>query len=78
MKNRGLELASSSLGLVFPQGGTTGPMSGGLVFPDGEIADPNVRRDYRRVGTVGLCHFFGAVRAHSPVFSPTSKEDPRG
>ena len=38
---------------------------------------PKFQRGYRRVGTVGFCHFSGAVRADSRVFPPTSKEDPR-
>ena len=60
---------------MFPQGDTTDPISRGLVFPEGDIADPNVQRGYRRVGTVDFCHFSGSVGADSCVFSLTSKED---
>ena len=35
------------------EGGTTGRKCGGLVFPDGDVADPNARRGLRRVGSVG-------------------------
>ena len=42
-----------------PEGDTTSPKSRGLVFPEGDIADPNVQRGYRRVGTVGVGLFFG-------------------
>ena len=38
---------------------TTGPKSRGLVFPEGDIADPNAQRTYRRVGAVGVGLFFG-------------------
>ena len=62
---------------MFPQEDTTGPKSRGLVFPEGDIAGPNVERGYRRVGTVGFCHFSDAVRADSRVLPPTSEEDPR-
>ena len=42
-----------------PEGGTTGPKSRGLVFSEGDIADPNAQRGYRRAGTVGIGLFFG-------------------
>ena len=76
-RNCGFGLASCSRGLVFPQGDVTGPKSRRLVFPEGDIADPNVQRGYRRVGTVGFCHFLGAVKANARVFPPTGEEDPR-
>ena len=62
---------------MLPQGDTTGPTSGGLLFLEGDIADPNVQRGYRRVDTVGFCHFSGSIRADSRVFPSTSEEDPR-
>ena len=31
-----------------PETGTTGPKNRGLVFPEGDIADPNAQRGYRR------------------------------
>ena len=37
---------------------------------------PNVQRGYRRVGTVGFCHFSSAVRAYSRAFPPTSEKRP--
>ena len=36
----------------------------------------NVQRGYRRVGTVGFCHFSGAVRADSRIFPSTSEQGP--
>ena len=42
-----------------PEGDNTGPKCRGLVLPEGDIADPNTQRDYRRVGTVGVGLFFG-------------------
>ena len=44
-----------------PEGDTSGPKSRGLVFPEGDIADPNVQRGYRRVGTVGVGLFIGCI-----------------
>ena len=56
---------------------TTDPKNRGLVFLGGDIARPTiVQRGYRRVGTVGVCHFSGAVGADSWVSPPTSEEDP--
>ena len=43
----------------------------------GNCRPTNVQRGYRRVATVGLCHFSGAVRADYRAFPPTSEEDPR-
>ena len=37
-----------------PEEDTIGPKSRELVFPEGDIADPNAKRGYRRVGTVGV------------------------
>ena len=76
-ENRRFGPAPCFRGLVFPQGDTTGPKTPGLVFPEGDIADANVQRGYRRVGTVGFDHLSGAIRADSCVFPPTSEEDPR-
>ena len=45
-RNRGLGFASCSRGLVFPQGGTTGPKCRGLVFPDGDIAGSKFRHGF--------------------------------
>ena len=42
-----------------PEKDNTGPKTRRLVFPEGHIADPNVQRGYRRVGTVGVGLFFG-------------------
>ena len=42
----------------------------------GNCRRTNVQRGYRRVGTVGLCHFSGAVRADSRASPPTSEERP--
>ena len=36
----------------------------------------NVQRGYRRVGTVGFCHFSGAVIVDSRAVPPTSEERP--
>ena len=47
---------------MFPHGDTTGSNSRELVFPEGDIADPNVQLGYRRVGTVGFRPFFGRKR----------------
>ena len=33
-------------------------------------------KGYRRVGTVGVCHFSGAVRTDSYTFPPTSEDRP--
>ena len=42
-----------------PEGDTTSPKSRGLVFLERDIADPNVQRGYRRVGTIGVGLFLG-------------------
>ena len=42
----------------------------------GHCRPTNVQRGYRRVGTVGFCHFSGAVRADSRSFPPTNEETP--
>ena len=42
----------------------------------GHCGPTNVLRGYRRVGTVGFCHFLGPVRADFRAFPPTSKEKP--
>ena len=42
----------------------------------GHCRPTNVERGYRRVGTVGFCHFSAAVRADSRAFPPTSEERP--
>ena len=36
------------------EGDTSGPKIGGLVFSEGDIADPNVERGYQRVAAVGF------------------------
>ena len=42
----------------------------------GHCRPTNGQRGYRRVGTVGFCHFSGAVRADSRAFPPTSEGRP--
>ena len=42
-----------------PEGDATGPTCRGLVFPEGDIADPNAQRGHRRVAAVGVGLFFG-------------------
>ena len=42
----------------------------------GHCRPTNVQRGYRRVGTVGVCHFSGAIREDSRAFPPTSEETP--
>ena len=42
----------------------------------GHCTPTNVQRGYRRVGTVGFCHFSGALRADSRPFPPTREERP--
>ena len=42
----------------------------------GHCRPTNVQRGYRPVGTVGFCHFSGAVKADSRAFPPTSEERP--
>ena len=63
---------------MLPQGDTTGPKSRELVFPEGDIADPQMSNEATDglAGTVGFCHFSGAVRADSRAFPPTSEERP--
>ena len=59
---------------MLPQGDITGPSSRGLVFPEGDIANPQMSNE---ATDVGFCHFSGAVRAYSRAFPPTSEENPR-
>ena len=40
----------------------------------GHCRPTNIQRGYRQVGTVGFCHFSGAVIADSRAFPPTSEE----
>ena len=47
------------------------------MFPEGDIADPNVQRGYRRVATSVLDSFSGAARAASYELPPASEGDPR-
>ena len=42
----------------------------------GTLRTHKYQRGYRRVGTVGFCHFSGAVRANSRTFPPTSEKRP--
>ena len=42
----------------------------------GHCRPTNVQRGYRRVATVGFCHFSGAVTADSRALPPTSEERP--
>ena len=45
-RNHGFRLASCSQSLVFPQGDITVPKSLGLVFPEGNNADPQMSIDW--------------------------------
>ena len=62
---------------MLPQGDTTGPKSRRLVFPEGDIADPQMSNE----ATDGLapsvfCNFSGAVKSDSRAFLITNEERP--
>ena len=56
---------------------TAGSNWRGMVFPLGDITDPNVQRGYRRVCTAGVGLFSGAARPASYDFPPASAENSR-
>ena len=58
-----------------PEGDTTDSKCRGLVFPEGEIAEPNVQRGYGRVCTVGVGLFFGGSEGGSLRLSLSSEQD---
>ena len=59
------------------QGDTAGPKSRGLVFPERDIADPQMSNEATdRLAPSFFCHFSGAVRADSRAFPTTSEERP--
>ena len=62
---------------MFPQGDTTAPKSRGLVFPEGDVADPNVQRATDGLASSVFDHFSGAVRADSCFFRRRAKKNPR-
>ena len=56
---------------------TTGPTCRGLVFPEGDIADPNAQRGYRRVAIISVGLFFGCSEGGILRVPTASEEDPR-
>ena len=59
-----------------PEGDTRGPTSRGPVFPEGDIANPNAQRGYRRIGTVGVGLMFWCSKGGFLRFSASVLREP--
>ena len=46
------------------------------MFPKGDNAVPNAQRGYRRVGTVGFCHFRAQLERILALFRQRTRKDP--